>query len=69
MYKNTVIRARVSEYEKEKFEILAASMNLTISELIRKTLNKKFMEEFPEDEIESDDDFVTSWIKEEMKGV
>lgn len=69
MFKNTVIRARVSEHEKEKFEILAASMNLTISELIRKTLNKKFMEEFPEDEIESDDDFVTSWIKEEMKGV
>lgn len=66
--KNTVIRARVSEYEKEKFEILAASMDLTVSELIRNTLNKKFMEIFPETEIESEDDFVTAWIKEEMKG-
>lgn len=68
MYKNTVIRARVSEHEKEKFEILAASLDLTVSELIRKTLNKKFMEIFPETEIESEDDFVTAWIKEEMKG-
>ena len=68
MHKNTVIRARVSEFEKEKFEILAASMNLTISELIRKTLNKKFMEEFPISGQEFDDDFASAWIREEMKG-
>lgn len=46
MCKNTVIRARVSEHEKEKFEILADSMNLTVSELIRRSLNKMFDEKF-----------------------
>ena len=46
MYRNTVIRARVSESEKLKFEILADHKKLTVSELIRETLNEMFDEEF-----------------------
>lgn len=41
--KTTVIRARVTEEEKKNFEYLAEEMGMSLSELIRDTLTRRFI--------------------------
>lgn len=41
--KNIVIRARVTEEEKINYEYLASELGMTVSELIRDTLNRRFI--------------------------